>query len=167
MLKNNQFTSDDDLERLERLLALSANIDTYADELGVEGDQLAWAQGAGAAWESADASAVVEDGQMDDSFETFHNKVLEVYGYYTGAREMLMAYITQFENPNDLAKAYGFEGDSPRTGKGLIAAISAWKDQHDFMIAEGLTPVINDADMTKLLDYEQELKDFLGEPVDH
>jgi len=158
MLKNNQFTSDTDLDRLERLLALSANIDTYAVELGVEGDELTWAQGAGAAWEAADAAAVVEDGQMDDAFETFEQKTKEVYSYYTGAREMLMAYITQFENPNDLAKAYGFEGDSPRTGRGLIAAISAWKDQHDFMIAEGLTPIVNDTVMTKLLDFEQELK---------
>ena len=43
MLKNNQFSSDKDDDRLERLLALSANINTYADELGIEGDMLAWA----------------------------------------------------------------------------------------------------------------------------
>ena len=164
MLKNNQFTSDNDLDRLERLLALSANIDALAADLGLVApdDLLTWAQGSGAVWESADASATVEDGQMDEAFETYANKVLEVYGFYTGARELLMSYITQFENPNDLAKAYGFEGDSPRTGKGLVAAISAWEDHHDFMIAEGLTPVLNATDMTKLLDYETELKSFLN-----
>jgi len=41
MLKNNAFSLDKDGERLERLLALSLNIDTHAVELGVSGDRLA------------------------------------------------------------------------------------------------------------------------------
>ena len=163
MLKNNQFTSDVDADRLERLLTLTAHIDEHAVDLGLVAPNaiLTWAQGADAAWESAVSSAIVEDGQMDDAFETYANKVSEVYSYYTGARELLMAFITENENPNDLAKAYGFEGDSSRTGKGLVIAISAWKDQHDFMVAEVLTPIINDTIMLQLLAYETELKSFL------
>jgi len=44
MIKNNGFTRDGDEDRLERLLALSANIDTYADELSVEGDGISPAE---------------------------------------------------------------------------------------------------------------------------
>ncbi len=164
MLYNNQFTADKDDERLERLLALSANIDDHSADLGLiaPDPMLTWAQNAGAEWESAVSSAIIEDGQMDEAFETYANKVSEVYDYYTQARSLLNSYITETENPNDLSKTYGFEGDSPRTGKGLVIAISAWKDQHDHMVAEGLTPVIADPIMTKLLDYENELKDFLN-----
>ena len=66
MLKNNNFTKDNDLDRLERLLALSANIDTYAAELGLVAPNplLTWAQGAGAAWEAAVATAIVANDPM-------------------------------------------------------------------------------------------------------
>jgi hypothetical protein len=71
MLKNNQFTSDVDADRLERLLTLTAHIDEHAVDLGLVAPNaiLTWAQGADAAWESAVSSAIVEDGQMDDAFE--------------------------------------------------------------------------------------------------
>ena len=160
MIKNNGFTRDGDETRLERLLLMSHNIDTYSAELGISGDRLTWAQGAGAAWESALAISTVEDGEMDEAFETYHNSVVDAYDYFTQARELLMAFITEFENPNDLAHAYGFDGRTPRTGKGLVNAISAWKECHDRMNAAGEEPVVNDTIMTQLLEHEQILKDL-------
>jgi len=74
---------------------------------------------------------------MNEAFETYHNSVVDAYDYFTQARELLMAFITEFENPNDLAHAYGFEGRTPRTGKGLVNAISAWKECHDRMVDAG------------------------------
>lgn len=46
ILKNNQFSSDDDDIRQARLDLLSANIDTHKVAIGVTGALLTWAQGA-------------------------------------------------------------------------------------------------------------------------
>ena len=61
MLKNNQFTSDTDGERLERLQLLSANVDTHAVELEIIGDKLLRCQTGGADWNTAVVNAGVED----------------------------------------------------------------------------------------------------------
>ena len=62
MIINNSISQDTDGERTERLTLLSANIDTYAVEIGYDGARLAWAQDADVAWEDARASAIVEKG---------------------------------------------------------------------------------------------------------
>ena len=62
MLYGNAFSLDTDEQRLERLLALSANIDTHAAELSVSGDRLATAQTAGPDWSDACTNAGIEDG---------------------------------------------------------------------------------------------------------
>ncbi len=63
MLKNNRFLKDDDGERLERTELLSHNIDTYAAELGIVGDNLTSAQTAGEDWMNAVTNAGIEKGQ--------------------------------------------------------------------------------------------------------
>jgi len=158
MLINNAFSDDNDENRLERLLLISENIDTYAAELSIAGDLLSWAQDAGETWETAVAQAVVQDGEMDMAYEDLHKAVSEAYDYYVMARDYLTALIWQVEKPNDMLHTYGFEGKSPRTGKGLVIAISAWKERHDHMVANSLEPVVSDAIMDQLLAHETTLK---------
>jgi len=161
MLINNNFLRDKDEDRLERLILLSGNIDTYSAELGLAPERIAWAQGAEDAWQAALSTATVEDGEMDDAFEDYHRRISEVYARYTAIRELLEVLINEFENPNDLAHAYGFEGPTPQSGKGLINAIDHWRDKHERMLTAGEEPVIGDALMDELVGYRDELREML------
>ena len=75
MITNNSISADDYTERAERIQLLSTNIDTYAVELRIVGDKLTACQNADTKWENACAKATVEDGQMDEAFETFHQAI--------------------------------------------------------------------------------------------
>jgi hypothetical protein len=79
MIINNNISNDDYTTRAERIQLLSDNIDTFAVEIGVSGARLADAQNADAQWEDVCAKCVVEDGQMDEAFETYHNALQAVY----------------------------------------------------------------------------------------
>ena len=71
-IHNNKLSKDDDSDHVERLELLSANISTYAVEVGYDGARLAWEQSVDAAWEAARATAIVEKGGMHNAFEDFH-----------------------------------------------------------------------------------------------
>ncbi len=127
MINNNRFSWDDDSDRAERLELLSANIDTYAVEIGYDGARLAWAQGADVAWEDARATAIVEKGGMHNAFEDFHKFVDESAIYYSSAKEILLTIIWEHGGkPDDFIELYGLKGESPRRYKKLIAHIDAW-----------------------------------------
>ncbi|MCK5843120.1 MAG: hypothetical protein KAG97_00345, partial [Victivallales bacterium] len=161
MLKSNGFTRDTDEDRLERFIHLSGNIDTYSVELGISPARLLWAQGAEAAWQNAISTCVIEDGEMDEAFETFNNAVTDAREYYIPAKDLLMSFIYENEKPNDFINPYGFEGDSPRYGKGLISAISTWKDFHDQLVLELNPLVVNDAIMLQLVAHRDNLRVLL------
>jgi len=72
MIINNNISNDDYTTRAERIQLLSDNIDTFAVEIGVSGARLADAQNADAQWEDVCAKCVVESGQKDEAYETFH-----------------------------------------------------------------------------------------------
>jgi len=79
MLKNNQFTSDTDGERLERVQLLSANIDTHEVQLEIGGDKLVRCRNAGANWSSAVTIAGVEDGESQEATETLNNALADAH----------------------------------------------------------------------------------------
>jgi len=126
-IRNNSFTRDDGSDRAERLELLSANIDTYSAELGIDGDLLTWAEGASAVWESCRATADVEHGEMNDAFEDFHLYVKESSDYYATAKSMLINILREYEEPlNDFMERYDLKGQSPRRYKKLVAKIDGW-----------------------------------------
>ena len=155
MIINNNIAGDNYTERAERIQLLSTNIDTYAAELGIAGDKLTACQNADTEWENACAKATVEDGQMDEAFETFQQSVKAAANYYRMAKDHLLTIIYEAEGaPDDFIHAYGFDVDSPRRYKKLTAAIEAWKRNHDFLIGENDTRVVTDAIMTNLMTHK-------------
>jgi len=155
MIINNNITNDTYTERAERIQLLSTNIDDFAVELGIAGDRLTACQDADTQWEDASAKGVVEDGQMDEAYETFHQSVKAAAEYYQMAKDHLLTIIYEAEGaPDDFINAYGFDVDSPRRYKKLTAAIEAWKRNHDFLIGKNDPRVVTDAIMTNLLTHK-------------
>ena len=136
MIINNSISIDDYTVRAERLQLLSTNIDTYAVVLGITGAKLIAAQSADSDWDDACAKAVVESGQSDEAYETFHQAVEAAAKYYQQAKDHLLTIIYEAGGaPDDFINAYGFNVVSPRKYKKLTAAIEAWKRNHDLLVA--------------------------------
>ena len=151
MIINNSISQDTDGERTERLTILSANIDDFAVELGITGARLQWAQGADMAWLDAIATAGVEDGQMDEAFETYHQGLHDAAEYYSGSKQYLLAIIYELEKPDDIIKGYEFDKPAPRHYSAIIAAITQWKRNHDYLEGEGDPRIVNDTIMDQLV----------------
>jgi len=126
MLKNNQFTSDTDGERLERLQLLSANIDTHAVELEIIGDKLLRCQTGGADWNSAVVNAGVEDGESQEATETLDQALLAAHDYYVAAKEHLLSIIYDIGEPDEIIEEYAVKGDAPWNYNGLFIKFNKW-----------------------------------------
>ena len=138
MIINNRFSSDDDNVRSERLVLLSANIDTFAVELGYAGARLAWAQGASAAWETARTATGVEKGEMNDAFEDFHKYVIDCSKFYSAAKEMLQNIIWEYGGkPDDFIERYGLKGATPAKFRALMVKYNEWLSQDAKLRAAG------------------------------
>jgi len=157
MLKNNSISADNQGQRIERLDLLSANIDDHALEIGVSGARLAAAQTAGADYLDAIAEAGVQDGQMDEAFETFHQCVDDLAKLYSASKAHLLTIIWELEKPDDFIEAYGFGGESPYRYDGLTAKIETWEKNHALLVAAGDTRVLADAAMTNLIAKRDEM----------
>ena len=158
MIINNSVSADDYTTRAERIQLLSDNIDTFAVEIGVSGARLTAAQAADSEWEDVCAKCVVESGQKDEAYETFHEAVEEAANYYSTAKGHLLTII--YENggrPDDFINAYGFNVRSPRRYKKLTGAIEAWKRNHDFLVGEGDPRVVPDAIMNQLIAHKNNI----------
>ncbi len=151
MIKNNRFSEDKKDERIERLTLLSANIETYGPMIGVPVPKIDRAKNAFDVYVGAIAIAGVEDGQMDEAFETYHNAIDELARYYSLVRAHLQEIIWEFEKPDDFINSYGFEGDSPTWASGLIAKITQWYENHILLVAAGDSRVLPDAVMAELV----------------
>jgi len=151
MIKNNRFTDDTQDERIERLILLSANIGVYGPMIGVPAPKIASAETAYADYLAAIATAGVEDGQMDEAFETLQQAVDALAKYYSRVRAHLQEIIWDFDKPDDFVHGYGFEGKSPTWASGLVSKIEQWKENHDTLVAAGDPRVIPDAVMTELV----------------
>jgi len=151
MIKNNNNSHDTQGERIERLALLSANIDDFADDVGVAGDRLTAAQTAKEDYLNAIAEAGVQDGQMDEAFEEFKKSVDDLTKHYAKAKDHLLAIIWELDKPDDFIEAYGFCGRSPYRYPGLLAKIKTWKSNHYTLVAAGDERVLTDAAMVNLL----------------
>ena len=151
MITSNSVSADNDMVRAERLQLLSTNIDTHAVEIGIVIPRLTACQTADADWDNACAKCVVEDGQKDEAFETFHQAVLAASKYYQMAKDHLLTIIYEVEGaPDDYINSYGLDVHSPRKYKKLTAAIEAWKRNHDLLVGLLDPRVLTDAIMTNL-----------------
>ncbi|MGC9315336.1 MAG: tetratricopeptide repeat protein [bacterium] len=158
MIINNSVSADDYTTRAERIQLLSDNIDTFAVELAIVPPRLNDAQNADAEWEEACAKCVVEAGQKDEAYETFHQAVEAAANYYSAAKKHLLTIIYESGGkPDDFINAYGFNVRSPRRYKKLTAAIEAWKRNHDFLVVEGDPRVVADAIINQLVGHKDNI----------
>lgn len=148
MIKNNNVSEDTQDVRIERLGLLSANIGAYGPMIGVPAAKIATAEAAHGDYVGAVATAGVEDGQMDEAFETLNQVVDELAKYYALVRAHLQEIIWDFDKPDDFLHGYGFEGDSPTWLAGLESKIEQWKENHDLLVAAADPRVVADAVMT-------------------
>jgi len=126
MLKSNNFGRDTDGERLERLLALSLNIDTHAVELGVAGARLTDCQTAGADWSGVCVVAGVEDGESQEATQTLNTGLSDAHTYYVAAKDVLQPIIDELEPDDEIVEEYAIKGDTPWDFKGLHHKIERW-----------------------------------------
>ena len=152
MIKNNRFTDDTQDVRVERLTLLSANITAYGPMIGVPPPKITIAETSHDDYVGAIADAGVEDGQMDEAFETLNQAVEELAKYYALVRAHLQEIIWDYDKPDDFLHAYGFEGDSPTWASGLDSKIAQWKENHDLLVTAADPRVIADPVMTELVD---------------
>lgn len=161
MIINNNFAKDDDSDRAERLELLSANIDKYALEIGVSGDNLIWAQNASAQWEDIRASAGVERGEQISFYSEYHAALNDASKYYATAKKILKTMIKQHGgNIGEIVHAYGLEGKSPRNLKGLLAGIKIWKDTNDELVSESDPRVLPQNIMDSLVQHRDNINEM-------
>ncbi len=151
ILKNNQFSSDDDDTRQARLDLLSANIDTYAVEIGVAGALLLWAQGAFDAWVDARTDADKETGDAQEAYQEFQLSFNAARAYYVNAKELLQAVLDSMQKGDDAEVKYGIRGRTPRSEEELFAAVAQWKKTHDEFTAASDPRVISAAIVAKMV----------------
>jgi len=161
MLKGNNFLHDDDNERSERLVLLSANIDTHAVEIGVSGSLLTWAQGASDNWEDLRENALVQDGEMDEAYQHVQEKYAEAADLYAEAKGLLLAIIDRVQKNDDIRNRYGVEGEAPRTFGDLHEAIGQWKKTHDVLVAALDERVVSDTIVTNMVTLAGEMYDLM------
>ena len=137
MIKNNNFTRDDDGTRLERMQLLSANVDTHAVELNITGDKLLRCQTGGADWPSAVTNAGVEDGESQEATETLNQGLHAAHTYYVAAKEHLLSIIYDIEKPDEIIEQYGIKGDAPWNYNGLFLKLHKWLQSHTRLSAAG------------------------------
>jgi len=160
MIKNNNVSHDTQGERIERLTLLAANIDGVAVEIGVSGSKLASAQTSDTDYLAAISLAEMEDGQMDEAFEEYHEIIVELTELYSMSKAHLLNIIWETEKPDDFMNAYGFNGRSPYRYDGLLSKITTWKDNHDRLVAEGDPRVLADVAMNNLVEKRDEMRDM-------
>ena len=150
MIKNNNVAQDTQGERIERLALLSANIGVYGPLIGIPAPKIAMAETAFDDYVGAVAEAGVQDGQMDEAYETYNKAVEATAKFYALVRAHLQEIIWEFDKPDDFLHAYGFEGDSPTWYKGLVPKIEQWEKNHALLVAAADPRVIPDAVLAEL-----------------
>ena len=151
MLTNNQFSKDTDGDREERCLHMQANIDSYANELGVTGVLLSWAQVCHDSWRNIWTTADVEYGEMNEAFQEFQLKFAEVLDYYQDTKDLLISLLDQYQKDDDIEIAYGIRNPTPKLRKPLVHAIDDIKQTNDRLVAAGDPRVLPEAVVTNLM----------------
>jgi len=146
MLKNNNMGHDRDGEHLERVLLLSKNIDTYAAELNVTGDDLADCRRAGADWTAIVTVAHVESGEAVGATQSLTNTLKNAYSYYVYAREILLATINAEGGDDNLIEEYGIKGTTLWYYDDLYVRISQWLETDRRFVDDG-NPCVVDRDI--------------------
>jgi hypothetical protein len=136
MLKNNNLARDKEGEHLERVLALSQNVDTYATELVIVGDELTNCQTASADWTTAVTVAGVESGEAQEATESLNNALQKAHTYYVFAKEILLAKIYAISKPDNIVIEYGIVGETPYDYNGLYVKINMWLETNTRLVAE-------------------------------
>ena len=146
MLKNNCVRRDTDGEHLERVLALSKNIDTYATELNVNGDDLTECRSAGADWTAAVRVAHAESGEALRATQSLNDALKKAYSYYVYAKEILFAKIHAEGGAGEIIKEYGIDGITSRYYDEIYMRISMWLEADARLVIEG-NPCVVDRDI--------------------
>ena len=152
MIKNNNVGQDTQGVRIERLTLLSANIGAYGPLISISAPKIAMAETAFEDYVGAVAEAGIQDGQMDEAYETYAQAVKATARFYALVRAHLQEIIWDFDKPDDFLHAYGFEGDSPTWYSGLVPKIKRWEENHALLVAAGDPRVIADSVLADLAD---------------
>ncbi len=160
LILNNAFTIDTYNRRSDRVSLLSANIGTFAVELGLSETVLSWGTSAYGVWSSARVSAGVEKGERDVAFETYQNTFDETRSLVIDIKEVLLALIEDTEEGKELIDEYGIGGQTPRNRAGVKQLIDQIKETSIRLRAAGDVRVLPEALVTRLADAGTEIVDL-------
>lgn len=163
MIKNNRFTKDDDITRLDRLDKISVHIGDFEGELGLPPDKLDWAHNCGDFWENLTQEADVQDGHLSGLTTGLNMLTAEVREDYVIKRGLLETIIDGIDPDESLKREYGFEGRSPRGFTKLLAGLDRWEDNHLRLTAEGDPRVLPDEFFASLMVFRDKLSDAIYE----
>ena len=160
LILDNAFTNDTYDRRSDRLSLISANIVTYAEELGLTETLNSWAISAYDEWSTARVSAGVEKGERDVAFESYQNKFDETRSLVIDIKEVLLALIEDTEEGKEIIDEYGIGGSTPRSRAGLKQFIDQIDETSKRLRAAGDIRVLPEALITRLNDAGTEIVDL-------
>jgi len=160
-IKNNGFTLDTEENRCMRLLLIQNNISTYAGELGVAGQLLAWAESCYTHFNQLLAASVNANGEKVEAKQEEELKFTNARNYYVKAKELLLATITEYQPDDMIVKAYGIDGVSPRKLMEFFTAVDAMYAEQLKLIGASDPRVLPQMVMDKLLALTNEIKPLL------
>jgi len=159
-IRNNNFAQDDHLLRMERLSLLSNGIDEYTVELGLGGDLLLWAQNSNNEWEGIYRDAKMKKIDASGKFSKFRSKQNETVKLYQKAKNLLKAIVKQYDNADEIMRAYSIDGRTPRTREGIESALDDLSRQHEIYKTEGAPWVLPDPVVDQLRALRTEMSEI-------
>ena len=157
LILDNAFTIDSYNRRSDRLSLVSANVGTYAEELGITEEVLSWATSADNDWSVARVSAGVEKGERDVAFETYQNKLDETRSLVIDIKEVLIALIEDTEKGKEIIDEYGIGGQTPRNRAGLKQFIDQIAETSIRLRAAGDSRVLPETLINRLVEAGNEI----------
>ncbi len=160
-VKNNSFTSDTEENRCMRLILVQNNISTYATELGVGGQLLAWAEACYTKYSLCLTNAVNANGEKVEAKQEEENKLTIARNYYIKAKELLLATITEFQPDDLIVKAYGIDGPAPRKLMEFFTAVDVMHAEQLKLLGASDPRVLPQTVMDKLVALTNDIKPFV------
>ncbi len=137
MIIDNNFFADSIEKRSGRLGFLQNRIDEIADEIGVEGNLLLWAQSCEDDWHEIWGKAFIEKGQTGIAFGNYEIAFEKCSKYYQKSKKLLKAIIAEYDNADEIKRSYSINGQTPRSRDGLESAVDDMVRQNDKNVDEG------------------------------
>ena len=141
MFFDNQISKDTQAKLGGRCSLISANIEALAVELGLSLPQVDEFKAFFTDLSAALATAQVERGEKDMSFEDYRTVFEDTFQLRLRIKEFLTAAVEGTDQGQELLEAYGLARKSPTSYNGLVAGIDTLKMKHDELVAAGDTRV--------------------------